>query len=179
MFNKIINEFNDTKVDYDRNKTMIQSFEESADKNADKIALYYKNRNLTYAQLSRRAGHLAQLLVHQRKKPIEGGLIALGHALQNTADVWFFAHGRVGMRTGSIPGGTRRFYTEERKIRILKIGECVEGDRNCRHTPGRPAYLAPGSAGIWKMPCRSSLEEINCSTRLSSWVPLSAHSRHW
>lgn len=49
--NKILYEFNDTKVDYPKDKTVIELFEEQVKKTPNNIALVYENRKVTYKQL--------------------------------------------------------------------------------------------------------------------------------
>lgn len=52
-------EFNETEAEYPREKTIIQLFEEQVAKTPDKIALVYKEEELTYADLNARANNLA------------------------------------------------------------------------------------------------------------------------
>ncbi|MGM1050694.1 MAG: non-ribosomal peptide synthetase, partial [Bacillota bacterium] len=60
--NQILCEFNNTKVEYDKNKTVINLFEEEAAKNPDSIAVIHGNQKLTYKQLNDKANRLAQKL---------------------------------------------------------------------------------------------------------------------
>ena len=65
--NKILNEFNNTSVDFNINKTMIELFEEQVKKSPNKNAVVFENTSLTYKSLNEKANSLAHLL---RKKGI-------------------------------------------------------------------------------------------------------------
>ncbi|RIU88209.1 non-ribosomal peptide synthetase, partial [Oceanobacillus picturae] len=64
----ILKQFNDTKVEYDKNKTVIDFFEEQVLKNPDAIAVVHGDEKLTYGQLNDRANRVAQQL---RKAGVE------------------------------------------------------------------------------------------------------------
>ncbi len=56
---EILFEFNDTKADYSKDKTMHQLFEEQSAKTPGNIAVICEEKSLTYAQLNQRANQLA------------------------------------------------------------------------------------------------------------------------
>ncbi|PFV21809.1 non-ribosomal peptide synthetase, partial [Bacillus thuringiensis] len=58
----ILKQFNDTRVEYDKNKTVIDLFEEQVTKNPNGIAVVHGDEKITYAQLNDRANRLAQKL---------------------------------------------------------------------------------------------------------------------
>lgn len=60
---KIIYEFNDTKMDYQNNKTINCLFEEQVKKTPDNIALICGDKQLTYKELNQKSNQLAKLLV--------------------------------------------------------------------------------------------------------------------
>lgn len=60
--NKILNEFNNTKVDYPKNKTISQLFEEQVQKTPNNIALVFEDKTLTYRELNEKANSLAYYL---------------------------------------------------------------------------------------------------------------------
>ncbi len=60
--NQLLYEFNSTKSEYDRDKTIHQLFEEQVVKNPENIALVYENQELTYQELNNKANQLARLL---------------------------------------------------------------------------------------------------------------------
>lgn len=57
---KILYEFNDTKVDYPKDKTIIDLFEEQVEKTPDNIAVVFEDQQLTYRELNERANYVAQ-----------------------------------------------------------------------------------------------------------------------
>ncbi len=66
--NKILYEFNNTKADYPKNKTIIQLFEEQSKKTPNNIALVFDDKKLTYKELNERANALALYLKKQNVK---------------------------------------------------------------------------------------------------------------
>ena len=65
---QILFEFNNTKANYPRHKTMHQLFEEQAVKTPDNIAVTFEGINMTYRQLNQRASQLARLLIDKGVK---------------------------------------------------------------------------------------------------------------
>ena len=71
--NKILYEFNDTKTDYPKNKTVVDLFEEQVEKTPDNIAVCCGTEKLTYRELNEKANALAWYLKEQgveRREPI-------------------------------------------------------------------------------------------------------------
>ena len=60
---KILNEFNNTKVDYPKDKTVVDLFEEQVEKTPDNIAVVFEEQKLTYRELNEKANSLAHYLV--------------------------------------------------------------------------------------------------------------------
>jgi len=60
---KILYEFNDTAVDYPRDKCVHQLFEEQAAKTPDKVAIIACDKTLTYAELNEQANRIAHFLI--------------------------------------------------------------------------------------------------------------------
>ncbi|MBO1919812.1 AMP-binding protein [Staphylococcus xylosus] len=58
----IFNEFNDTAVPFNNNKTFVEIFEAQVAKTPNEIALTYEGESLTYATLNARANQLANYL---------------------------------------------------------------------------------------------------------------------
>lgn len=67
--NKILYEFNDTKMEYPKNKTVSQLFEEQVEKTPDKIAVVFEDEKLTYRELNEKANQLANYLRNKEIKP--------------------------------------------------------------------------------------------------------------
>ena len=55
-------ELNDTAFDFGPAKTLAQRFEEQADRTPDRVAVTFRDRTLTYAELEERSNRLARLL---------------------------------------------------------------------------------------------------------------------
>lgn len=62
--NKILFDFNNTKVDYPKNKTIIDLFEEQVEKTPDSIAVVFEDTKLTYKELNEKANQLARFLLN-------------------------------------------------------------------------------------------------------------------
>ncbi|MBN3360519.1 non-ribosomal peptide synthetase, partial [Clostridium botulinum] len=60
--NQILYEFNDTKVDYPKDKTIQELFEEQVEKTSNNIAVVFEDKKLTYRELNERANSLARVL---------------------------------------------------------------------------------------------------------------------
>lgn len=71
---KLLYEFNDSKEDYPKNKTIYQLFEEQVEKTPDKAAISFGDKELTYKQLNEKANQLARYLVEKgvQKETIVG-----------------------------------------------------------------------------------------------------------
>jgi len=60
--NKVIYEFNNTKVEYPRDKTIIQLFEEQVNDMPNNIAVVFEDQQLTFKELNEKANSLANYL---------------------------------------------------------------------------------------------------------------------
>ena len=60
---QILYDFNNTKVDYPRNKTIVDLFEEQVEKTPDNIAVVFEDQKLTYRELNEKANQLARFLL--------------------------------------------------------------------------------------------------------------------
>jgi len=59
---KIVYEFNDTVMEYPRDKSITQLFEEQVERTPNHVALVFKNKEVTYRELNERINQLANLL---------------------------------------------------------------------------------------------------------------------
>lgn len=66
---KILNVFNNTNVDYPRDKTIVDLFEEQVRKTPDNIAVVFEDKKLTYKELNEKSNQLARHLIEQGIKP--------------------------------------------------------------------------------------------------------------
>ncbi|MCS4459771.1 non-ribosomal peptide synthetase, partial [Clostridium botulinum] len=60
--NKLLNEFNDTKIDYPRDNTIQEMFELQVEKTPDNIAVIFEDKKLTYKELNEKSNQLARVL---------------------------------------------------------------------------------------------------------------------
>ena len=66
---QILYDFNDTKAEYPKDKTIHQLFEEQVEKTPDNIAVVYEDRQLTYRELNEKSNQLARLMRRKGVKP--------------------------------------------------------------------------------------------------------------
>ncbi|MGL4696424.1 amino acid adenylation domain-containing protein [Enterococcus larvae] len=59
---KVLHTFNDTKTPFAKGQTMVELFEAEVEKTPDKVALVFKEQQVTYQELNQRANHLAAQL---------------------------------------------------------------------------------------------------------------------
>ncbi|QQP77975.1 amino acid adenylation domain-containing protein [Bacillus sp. TK-2] len=59
---KLLNEFNNTKGKYAKEKTLPELFEEQVEKTPNNVALVFENQSITYKELNERANSLAHIL---------------------------------------------------------------------------------------------------------------------
>ncbi len=69
---KILVEFNNTQVDYPKEKTIVDLFEEQVEKTPDNVAVVFENQQLTYRELNEKANQLAWYL---KEKEIKKGSV--------------------------------------------------------------------------------------------------------
>lgn len=62
---EILNSFNNTNIEYSQDKTIVQLFEEQAQKAPENIAVVFKNRRMTYGSLNEKANRLAYILMEK------------------------------------------------------------------------------------------------------------------
>ncbi|MBA4538818.1 amino acid adenylation domain-containing protein, partial [Bacillus aquiflavi] len=65
----ILHKFNDTKVGFPKNKTIISLFEEQVEKTPNHLAVIFENKQLTYKELNEKANQLARFLRAKGVKP--------------------------------------------------------------------------------------------------------------
>ena len=60
---EILYKFNDTKMDYPKDKTIVELFEEQVEKTPDNIAVVFEDQKLTYKELNEKANSLANEII--------------------------------------------------------------------------------------------------------------------
>ncbi len=66
---QILEEFNNTKVEYTKGKTIHQLFEEQVEKNPDGVAVIFREKWFTYKELNEKANQIARRLIEKGVKP--------------------------------------------------------------------------------------------------------------
>ena len=66
---KLLYTFNNTKMDYPKDKTISQLFEEQVEKTPNNVAVVFGDQQLTYRELNERANSLANYLINIGIKP--------------------------------------------------------------------------------------------------------------
>ncbi|MBQ3757775.1 MAG: amino acid adenylation domain-containing protein, partial [Oscillospiraceae bacterium] len=61
-YEKLVNEFNDTAADYQKDKTVVELFEEQVKKTPENVAVVFEDTQLSYAELNAKANQLARRL---------------------------------------------------------------------------------------------------------------------
>lgn len=110
--NQLLKIFNSTKADFSQ-KTVVDLFEDQADKTPDKIALEFDREKLTYKELNERANILANFL---KKKFTINPSKLLVEATQNKVDE--FVHTRIGVML------ERSMESIIAMIGVMKTGAC-------------------------------------------------------
>ena len=73
--NQIINHFNHTKINFPKNKTIVDLLENQAKESPNKIAVVFENQSLTYQELNERSNQLANYLIKNHIK--KGDVVAI------------------------------------------------------------------------------------------------------
>ncbi|PFJ12093.1 AMP-binding protein, partial [Bacillus cereus] len=68
----LLYEFNDTKVDYPKEKTIHQLFQEQVERTPENIAVVFENQQLTYWELNEKSNQVAALL---REKGVKSNTV--------------------------------------------------------------------------------------------------------
>ncbi|MCP4215034.1 MAG: amino acid adenylation domain-containing protein, partial [bacterium] len=86
---QILHQFNDTYVEYPRDKTIHQLFEVQVETTPHNIALVYRDHFLTYRQLNRRADQISRYLYHEKHvRPAEPVGLLMSQALHRPAGIF-------------------------------------------------------------------------------------------
>ncbi|MES2296357.1 MAG: amino acid adenylation domain-containing protein [Pseudomonadota bacterium] len=68
---QVLEQWNDTKTDFPQERCIHELFERRLESNPDAIALVCQDRQLSYAELNRRANQLAHFLVHEKQVQVD------------------------------------------------------------------------------------------------------------
>ena len=116
--NVILNNFNNTKVDYNKNKTIVDYFEEQVKRVPNNVAIICNDKTITYEKLNEKANILAHYLIK--------------NGVKQKSNIGIMVHRSIEMIVGLLAilktGGTYLpidpQYPEERITYILKNSEC-------------------------------------------------------
>ncbi len=83
----ILGEFNNTKAEYQKDKTLYQLFEEQASKTPDNIAAIYEEEYMTYKELDAKSNQLARVLIEKGVKADSIVAMSLYRSLEMTIGI--------------------------------------------------------------------------------------------
>ena len=86
--NLILHDFNDTKLNYPKNMTIIDIFEEQASRIPHNTALVYDEKFLTYKELNEKANGLAKMLMSKGVKPKDVVGVLLPRSIEFVISIW-------------------------------------------------------------------------------------------
>ena len=115
---KILYEFNNTKFDYPKNKTIVDLFEEQVEKTPDNIAVVFEDQKLTYKELNKKANQLAR---HLLSNNISHGDV-IGICLQKGLD--FIVSIFATLKCGAIYMPIFTDYPKDRINHMIKNSNC-------------------------------------------------------
>ncbi|MFS0838708.1 amino acid adenylation domain-containing protein [Paenibacillus sp. 1P03SA] len=85
---KLLYTVNATDCEYPSHKTILQLFEEQAERNSERIAVSCKGQSLTYGELNERANRLARTLLEKGISPQTPAAIMGRHSLSIVVGIW-------------------------------------------------------------------------------------------
>ena len=85
--NQILYDFNNTKIDYPKDKTIIDLFEEQVEKTPDNIAVVFEDQKLTYKELNEKANQLARHLLYNKISPNSTVAILLPRSIETVVSM--------------------------------------------------------------------------------------------
>lgn len=86
--NKILYEFNDTKIDYPKNKTLPELFYKIVSKNSKKVAVTHQESSITYSELNKKSNHLSKILYDSGVRSGDVVGVCLNRSLELITSIW-------------------------------------------------------------------------------------------
>ncbi|NOQ25383.1 MAG: amino acid adenylation domain-containing protein [Bacteroidales bacterium] len=111
---QLLYEFNNTKADYPKEKTIIQLFEEQVVKAPNRVAVVFNGNNLTYCEINNKANQLGRLL--QKKGVIRNSVV--GVMIERSLEMFIGIYGILKARGAYLPIATN--YPENRKKYMIE-----------------------------------------------------------
>ena len=110
---QILGEFNDTAAEYPRNKTVVDLFEEQVRKTPEHVAVAYRDKQLTYAELNARANQIAGKLREMGIRPNDNVALLMNRGLEMIVGIF------AVLKAGAAYVPIHTMYPEERVRMIL------------------------------------------------------------
>ena len=118
----LLHDFNDTVVPYDAGKTIVDLFEEQAEKTPDRIALVFEDTEITYKELEKRS---RQLAIYLREKGVRADTL-VGLCMERSIEMMVAIWGIL--RAGGAYVPLDPGYPKERMVHMLEDG-IVKGNK--------------------------------------------------
>lgn len=115
---KIIHVFNDTKMDYPKDKTVIELFEEQVELNPKNIAIVFEDKKMTYKELDRTSNMYANYLIDIGVKPQDMVGILIDKSLELIVTIIAL------LKVGACYVPVEKNYNKERKEYIFNNANC-------------------------------------------------------
>jgi amino acid adenylation domain-containing protein/non-ribosomal peptide synthase protein (TIGR01720 family) len=159
----LLYEFNNTKAEYPKDKTIQELFEEQVEKTPDNIAVVFEDKQLTYLELNEKSNQLARVL---REKGIKPGSIVGIMAKQSLEMVEAIlavlkAGGAYLPIDPEYPGDRIRYMLEDSNTSILLTSSSLSGKVNFR------GEILPMEDGAVYNPDSSNPEKVNQPSHLA------------
>ncbi len=127
---KVLYEWNETEVEYPRERCVHELFEEQVEKSADAVAVVFENEYLSYAELNRRANQLGHYL--QRRGV--GPEVVVGVRLERSVEMVVGVLGVLKAGGAYLPIDTQtplervRYMLEDAAVRVILTKEMLADD---------------------------------------------------
>lgn len=134
---KVLYSFNDNAIDYDRNKTVNELFEDQVRIREDKIALVHNERKLSYGELNREANRLANRLKDLYKNSLSRELLPgtpIGICVERSIEMMtgiiaiLKAGGSYVPLPPNYPENRLRFIMDNSDIKIILTQDKIKGE---------------------------------------------------
>ena len=116
--NKLLYEFNNTKMDYPKAKTVVNLFEEQVNKTPNNVAVVFENNKLTYKELNEKSNQLARYLLDNNVSTGSILGIMLNRSLEMIVSIL------AALKTGAAYIPIDPEYPEERIKHIIATSNC-------------------------------------------------------
>ena len=150
--NEILYKFNNTKMDYPKNKTIVQLFEEQVEKTPNNVAVVFENQKLTYKELNEKANNLANYI----KKVCPGSQNVIGIHLEKSIN--YIVSILATLKTGNIflpistlhPKDRIEYILQDSKAKVLISNNILTNDLNfsCQYIDINNLTFIPANKAI-------------------------------